>query len=87
MSSSVKVAQAAEQAVLERVAAALEAALPEADVELIMSEERGRMHRVIVPGLEEPVYVHVQASAFGKLIAAKVLEGKGVSTTAKAATE
>lgn len=80
MSSSIRAAQAAEQAVLERVAAALEAALPEADIELIMSEERGRMHRLTLPGLEEPLYIHVQASAFGKVIAAKVLEQKGVPT-------
>lgn len=80
MSSSIRAAQAAEQAVLERVAAALEAALPEADIELIMSEECGRMHRLTLPGLEEPLYIHVQASAFGRVIAAKVLEQKGVPT-------
>lgn len=74
--NSGKVAEAAEKAVLERVADALENALEGFTIELIMTEEKGRMHRITGPGLKEAVYVHVQASAFGALTASKVLEGK-----------
>lgn len=76
--STTRVAREAEDAVLERVAAALEAALPELTIELIHSEQGARMHRLSHEGLASPVYIYVQASAFGAVTAAKVLQGKGV---------
>lgn len=79
------IARQAEQAVLERVALAIQNELPALNVEMVMSEEGGRMYRLSHPTyLEEPIYLHVQASAFGKVIAAKVLEGKGIMPEAKA---
>lgn len=76
--TTTKVAREAEAAVLERVAAALEAALPDLMVELVMTEDGSRMHRLSHKDLASDVYVYVQASAFGPVVAAKVLEGKGV---------
>lgn len=74
-----RVAREAEAAVLERVAAALEAALPELTIELVLSDDKERMHRLTHADLDSPVYVYVQASAFGPLTAEKVLQGKGIA--------
>lgn len=81
-----EVARRAEQAVLERVAAAIQNELPMLRVEPIMSEQGSRMYRISHPTyMEEGVYIYVQASAFGAVTAAKVLEGKGIRVAEVAA--
>lgn len=58
--------QQAEQAILERVAAAIENELPMLTTEVVLTDTYERVHRVSHPTyLDEPVYLRVTAHAIG----------------------